>query len=161
MIWKRMNDSGKNWRHVMKALTLLDYLIKNGSETCVEYARDHVHDIRTLKEFQFIDENGKDQGINVRHKSKEIATLLGEPDRIKEEREKAKYLRQRLAGNAASYTGGYGNSDFTPSSTQSGQTNYYGNSSGNFNSQEPASRSRPDEEDPEIQKAIQESKATY
>ena len=32
MIWKRVNDSGKNWRHVYKALVLLEYLIKTGSE---------------------------------------------------------------------------------------------------------------------------------
>ena len=32
MIWKRINDSGKNWRHVYKALVLLEYLIKTGSE---------------------------------------------------------------------------------------------------------------------------------
>ncbi|XP_016113740.1 epsin-3-like [Sinocyclocheilus grahami] len=28
MVWKRLNDHGKNWRHVYKALTLLDYLAK-------------------------------------------------------------------------------------------------------------------------------------
>lgn len=32
MIWKRLNDQGKNWRHVYKALVLLEYLIKTGSE---------------------------------------------------------------------------------------------------------------------------------
>lgn len=32
MIWKRLNDHGKNWRHVYKALVLLEYLIKTGSE---------------------------------------------------------------------------------------------------------------------------------
>lgn len=32
MIWKRLNDHGKNWRHVYKALLLLEYLIKTGSE---------------------------------------------------------------------------------------------------------------------------------
>ena len=28
MIWRRINDHGKNWRHVYKALVLLDYLVK-------------------------------------------------------------------------------------------------------------------------------------
>lgn len=28
MLWKRLNDHGKNWRHVYKSLVLLDYLIK-------------------------------------------------------------------------------------------------------------------------------------
>ena len=32
MIWKRLNDHGKNWRHVYKAMVLLEYLIKTGSE---------------------------------------------------------------------------------------------------------------------------------
>merc|ERR1719273_2446705 len=29
MIWKRLNDHGKNWRHVYKALVLLEYLTYN------------------------------------------------------------------------------------------------------------------------------------
>ena len=36
MIWKRLNDHGKNWRHVYKALVLLEYLIKTGSEKVEE-----------------------------------------------------------------------------------------------------------------------------
>lgn len=32
MIWKRLSDHGKNWRHVYKSLTLLEYIMKTGSE---------------------------------------------------------------------------------------------------------------------------------
>jgi epsin len=32
MVWKRLNDHGRNWRHVYKALVLLEYLIKTGTE---------------------------------------------------------------------------------------------------------------------------------
>ncbi|MQM19843.1 hypothetical protein Taro_052856 [Colocasia esculenta] len=32
MIWKRTNDTGKNWRHVYKGLTVLEYLVAHGSE---------------------------------------------------------------------------------------------------------------------------------
>ena len=42
MIWKRLNDHGKNWRHVYKALVLLEYLIKTGSEK-VGKVFCHVH----------------------------------------------------------------------------------------------------------------------
>jgi len=35
MVWKRLNDHGKNWRHVYKALVLLEYLIKTGSEKVI------------------------------------------------------------------------------------------------------------------------------
>jgi len=37
------------WRHVIKSLSLLDYLIKNGSERVVDYANRHLAEIKTLK----------------------------------------------------------------------------------------------------------------
>ena len=39
-VWKRVNEAGRNWRIVYKALSLLDYLIRNGSERAVEDGRD-------------------------------------------------------------------------------------------------------------------------
>ena len=44
-VWKRVNESGKNWRIVYKALTLLEYLIRNGSERSVEDGRDHIYQV--------------------------------------------------------------------------------------------------------------------
>jgi epsin len=42
----------------------LEYLIKNGSERVIDYARDHVYELKALKNFNYVDEKGKDQGIN-------------------------------------------------------------------------------------------------
>lgn len=39
MIWKRLNDHGRNWRHVYKALVLLEYLIKTGSEKVILFLK--------------------------------------------------------------------------------------------------------------------------
>jgi epsin len=64
MIDRRLNDSGKNWRHVFKALTLLDYCLRAGSEQCVRYSRDNIHVIKTLREFQHVDDDGTDKGAN-------------------------------------------------------------------------------------------------
>lgn len=86
MIWKRLNDHGKNWRHVYKALTLLDYLIKTGSERVALQCKENIFAIQTLKDFQYIDRDGKDQGINVREKSKQLVILLKDEDRLKGER---------------------------------------------------------------------------
>ena len=49
-VWKRVNESGRNWRIVYKALTLLEYLIRNGSERSVEDGRDHIYQIRTPRD---------------------------------------------------------------------------------------------------------------
>jgi epsin len=48
----------------LQALQLLEYLIKHGSERVVDDARSHVSTIKMLRSFHYIDEKGKDQGIN-------------------------------------------------------------------------------------------------
>jgi len=90
---KRLNDKGKNWRHVYKAfitdifwnfikyiyiylyihiyfinlfqsLTVLEYLLYHGSEMVVKYIQNNIYIIKTLRDFQYIDENNQDEGIN-------------------------------------------------------------------------------------------------
>uniref|UniRef100_A0A3B4D147 ENTH domain-containing protein n=1 Tax=Pygocentrus nattereri TaxID=42514 RepID=A0A3B4D147_PYGNA len=102
MIWKRLNDHGKNWRHVYKALTLLDYLIKTGSERVALQCKENIFAIQTLKDFQYIDRDGKDQGINVREKSKQLVVLLKDDDRLKGERSQALKTKERMAQVATS-----------------------------------------------------------
>ncbi|XP_036050728.1 epsin-2 isoform X2 [Onychomys torridus] len=97
MVWKRLNDHGKNWRHVYKALTLLDYLIKTGSERVAHQCRENIFAIQTLKDFQYIDRDGKDQGINVRERSKQLVALLKDEERLKAERVQALKTKERMA----------------------------------------------------------------
>ncbi|TRY59070.1 hypothetical protein DNTS_008391 [Danionella cerebrum] len=102
MIWRRLNDHGKNWRHVYKALTLLDYLIKTGSERVALQCKENIFAIQTLKDFQYVDRDGKDQGINVREKSKQLVVLLKDDDRLKGERYQALKTKERMAQVATS-----------------------------------------------------------
>lgn len=66
MLDKRLNDKGKNWRHVLKSLKVLDYCLHEGSELVVTWARKNVYIIKTLREFQYVDDDGKDVGQNGR-----------------------------------------------------------------------------------------------
>lgn len=84
MIWKRTNDHGKNWRHVYKALLLLEYLIKTGSEKVAQQCKENIFSIQTLKDFQYMEE-GKDQGVHVREKAKQMVILLKDDERLKGE----------------------------------------------------------------------------
>lgn len=97
MIWKRLNDHGKNWRHVYKSLVVLDYIIKTGSERVAQQCRENLYAIQTLKDFQFIDKDGKDQGMNVREKAKQLVALLKDEDRLKSERARALKAKERFA----------------------------------------------------------------
>lgn len=67
MLDKRLNDKGKNWRHVLKSLKVLDYCLHEGSELVVTWARKNIYIIKTLREFQYVDEDGRDVGQNGEH----------------------------------------------------------------------------------------------
>ncbi|XP_067427525.1 epsin-3 isoform X1 [Thunnus thynnus] len=110
MIWKRLNDHGKNWRHVYKALTLLDYLIKTGSERVAQECRENIYTIQTLRDFQYIDRDGRDQGVNVREKAKHLVALLKDEEKLKKERSQALKTKTRMTG----VTGGLGSGSLPP-----------------------------------------------
>ena len=141
-IYARFTDKeARQWRQIYKALVLLEYLVKNGSERVVDDARGNLAVIRVLRSFHYIDENGKDQGINVRNRAKEIADLLNDLDRVRQERRKAKANRAKYTGvssegyrrggssgssGAGSRYGGFGSESFYagsgPSSNSGGHS---------------------------------------
>ena len=77
-----MEKEARQWRQIYKvrrsmqsfplsahskssqALQLLEYLIKNGSERVVDDARSHISTVKMLRNFYYVDDKGKDQGIN-------------------------------------------------------------------------------------------------
>jgi len=97
---KRLNDKGKNWRHVYKSLTLLEYLLYHGSEMVVKYIKNNIYVIKTLKDFQYIDENGQDEGINVRVKSKEIFDLISNESKLLSERSRLKTRKSKPSSSS-------------------------------------------------------------
>ncbi|XP_044466057.1 clathrin interactor EPSIN 2-like isoform X2 [Mangifera indica] len=111
VIWKRINDTGKNWRHVYKALTVLEYLVAHGSERVIDDIREHAYQISALSDFQYIDSSGRDQGNNVRRKSQSLVALVNDKERIIEVRQKAAANRDKFRNPSAGgmyRPGGYG-----------------------------------------------------
>jgi len=100
ILWKRLNDHGKNWRHVYKALLVLDYIIKRGSERVAQQCKEQIYSLLTLQDFRFVDKDGKDQGASVREKARQLVTLLKDDDRLKSERKKALQAKERFAQNS-------------------------------------------------------------
>ena len=129
LMWDGMeNQRPAAWKIVFKSLTLLDHLVKNGAERCVDDARNHGHVLKSLGQFNYY-EGTIDRGLGVREKSKQIMEILGDDDRIREERQKAKKLREKFGnfnkgssgigssggggggGGGSNVAGGYGNQD--------------------------------------------------
>ncbi|ESQ44155.1 hypothetical protein EUTSA_v10005771mg [Eutrema salsugineum] len=112
VLWKRLSDTGKNWRHVYKALTVLEYMVAHGSERVIDEIKERAYQISTLSDFQYIDSSGKDQGSNVRKKSQSLVALVNDKERIVEVREKAAANRDKYrnspVGGMPRPSGGYG-----------------------------------------------------
>lgn len=51
-----------------------------------------------LRQFHYIDQNGKDQGVNVRNRASELVKLLSDVDMIRAERKKARANRHKFGG---------------------------------------------------------------
>ncbi|KAF2905100.1 hypothetical protein ILUMI_01084 [Ignelater luminosus] len=107
MLWKRMlQDNKQHWRRTYKSLLLLNYLIRNGSERVVTSAREHIYDLRSLENYSYVDEIGKDQGINIRHKVRELIDFIQDDDKLREERKKAKKNKDKYIGMSSDMMGG-------------------------------------------------------
>lgn len=83
-----------------KAMTLMEYLIKTGSERVSQQCKENMYAVQTLKDFQYVDRDGKDQGVNVREKAKQLVALLRDEDRLREERAHALKTKEKLAQTA-------------------------------------------------------------
>ncbi|KAH9480380.1 ENTH domain-containing protein [Psilocybe cubensis] len=93
-----MEKEARQWRQIYKALQLLEYLIKHGSERVVDDARSHISTLKMLRNFHYIDDKGKDEGINVRNRSRELVELLSDVEKIRAERRKAKANKNKYVG---------------------------------------------------------------
>ena len=61
-IWSRLGERNPaDWRHVYKALLLLDNLLRNGNEAVITELKVHSSALHSLQSYQAIDE-GRDTG---------------------------------------------------------------------------------------------------
>ncbi|TFK27668.1 ENTH-domain-containing protein [Coprinopsis marcescibilis] len=129
-----MEKEAKQWRQIYKALQLLEYLVKNGSERVVDDARSHISTLKMLRNFHYIDDKGKDEGINVRNRAKELVELLSDVEKIRVERRKAKTNRAKFIGVGNDGTG-FGSGGGERYGGFGGEGGYSGGGSGSYNDQ--------------------------
>ncbi|KAG6377171.1 hypothetical protein JVT61DRAFT_1223 [Boletus reticuloceps] len=104
-----MEKEARQWRQIYKALQLLEYLVRHGSERVVDDARSHISTLKMLRNFHYIDDKGKDEGQNVRNRARELVELLTDVETIRTERRKAKANRGKYTGtgnDTMSFTSG-------------------------------------------------------
>ncbi|RLV84797.1 hypothetical protein JA9_000631 [Meyerozyma sp. JA9] len=106
-IFRRFTEKAANeWRQIYKSLQLLDYLIKNGSERLIDDVRSNVSIIQMLKSFHYIDSKGRDQGINVRNRAKNLVNFINDDAQVRAERKKARANAKKFGGVSSAAFGG-------------------------------------------------------
>lgn len=68
-------------------------------------SREHIYDLRSLENYTYIDEFGKDQGINIRHKVRELIDFIQDDDKLRDERKKAKKNKDKYIGMSSEAMG--------------------------------------------------------
>ncbi|KAJ1670957.1 Epsin-3, clathrin recruitment and traffic between the Golgi and endosome, partial [Spiromyces aspiralis] len=131
------------------ALQLIEYLVKNGAERVIDDVRGHITIIKMLRNFYYIDPDGKDKGINgkwqqrkdvhtyeylgvsrLRVRAKELTEFLQDNKRIKEERQKAKENRAKYISLGSNGHGSIGISSRGSNMESISSTNFDSISSG-------------------------------
>lgn len=67
-----------------------------------QQCKENIFAIQTLKDFQYLEE-GKDQGLNVREKAKQLVVLLKDDERLRNERARALKAKERFAQSASGF----------------------------------------------------------
>ncbi|MES1915665.1 MAG: hypothetical protein MHM6MM_007577 [Cercozoa sp. M6MM] len=96
MLWKRLNDY-QHLRHVLKALHLVDYLVRHGAPRFIRDVRARSKAVERLQKYRYIKE-GADIGGDVRRKATSVLKLLSDDAAIEEARAGAANVRERFAG---------------------------------------------------------------
>ena len=94
---ERMKLRGERWRQVYKALSVIEYLVANGTERVPRDVQSSRY-LEGLLTFEYRDSRGKDEGVNVRQRAEKIKALIEDPRSIEEAREKAARNRGKYSG---------------------------------------------------------------
>ena len=102
VIARRLQEKDDRWRMAYKALLLLEYLIKHGPDKVWRDVQQSGSVLQRLQRFEYVDDNQRDHGVNVRHRAQEIQELVADEGRVREERRKAAENKAKYSGYSAS-----------------------------------------------------------
>ncbi|KAG7670898.1 hypothetical protein Ndes2526A_g01319 [Nannochloris sp. 'desiccata'] len=94
----RLSYPPDKWRNVYKSLSVMEFLVKRGSEDAVTNSKGFINRLEYLESFAFITPDSRDVGGNIRHRARAIRALLQDEKRLTEERHAAAKQQSRMAG---------------------------------------------------------------
>ena len=97
LVWRYLNSWKRKWRRIYKTLTLIEHLLKFGSNSCVSEIKEEEYRIRILQDFTY-HEDKIERGNGIREKAKYISRMTSDPWILDDEREKAHKEVSKFAG---------------------------------------------------------------
>eukprot|EP00425_Heterocapsa_triquetra_P046918 CAMPEP_0195069712 /NCGR_PEP_ID=MMETSP0448-20130528/13951_1 /TAXON_ID=66468 /ORGANISM="Heterocapsa triquestra, Strain CCMP 448" /LENGTH=267 /DNA_ID=CAMNT_0040101347 /DNA_START=1 /DNA_END=800 /DNA_ORIENTATION=+ len=97
-VLKEKND--KKWRRIQKSLTLIEALLKYGSDYAIDSIRRELWRIQQWREHRVM-EAGKDVGSGIRFKAQSIVEMCNDSQMLQQERDKAQNLSTKMSGIGA------------------------------------------------------------
>ncbi|SCW01104.1 LAFE_0D05160g1_1 [Lachancea fermentati] len=102
VIRKRLNgnyrkSSHKNAVHMLKTLTLISYLVNNGSNEFVAWIRAYAYLVDTLKEFDVSDRGDAQMAEQIRILSAKLSTILRDDELLKQRRNDLTQFRSSIS----------------------------------------------------------------
>ncbi|GMH39165.1 hypothetical protein BSKO_07063 [Bryopsis sp. KO-2023] len=87
----RLGYPVEKWRNVYKALQVLEFLLKRGSDHCLRLAKDDLQGpLSKLLDFEYVGPDGRDYGINVRVRAQAIDNLMADEEQLLRDRAQLK-----------------------------------------------------------------------
>lgn len=111
-LWKRVTDY-QHLKHVLKALILVEYLLRHGHDRFISDVKLRSDVIRRLKHYKYF-KDGRDIGTEVRNKAVTIMTLLEDKELLKKERDVARRTEGKIVGYSYEYSNFYGKEEAAP-----------------------------------------------
>ena len=78
-LFKKLQESYKKWRKILKALNLITILIKKGSKRVMRELKNKVFLVKQLKDFSYM-EGSMDRGIKIREIADDLYIKIGNCD---------------------------------------------------------------------------------
>lgn len=95
----QMEMEQTRWRKVYKSLVVLEYLLKHGSEHMYDLTLPHHAFLSHYLDFEHLDTELKDRGVNVRRKVRGVLDLLDDVNVLRQERKQALEIQDRYVGS--------------------------------------------------------------
>lgn len=93
---KRINDDGKNWRHIYKSLKVFEFMAIHGSNYALEFSKRNLHYFESLKSFQHFKDSRECGGI-IREAATRVVVLLTNETELQNARNESKNVTEAVS----------------------------------------------------------------